>query len=53
MMYDDDCGTMGGMIDMGNRSTRINVPQFCVVPHKSHLTRRGLELGPLRREAGD
>jgi hypothetical protein len=38
MMYEDECGAVGGMeIGRGNRSTRRNLPQYYVVHHKNHM----------------
>jgi hypothetical protein len=51
--YED--GEFGGMkIGRGNRSTRRKPgPEPLCPPHKSHLTRPGLEPGPPRWEASD
>jgi hypothetical protein len=51
---DIEDGEFGGMkIGRGNQGTRRKPAPAPLCPHKSHLTRHGLELGPPRREASD
>jgi hypothetical protein len=44
MIDDDECGT---------EVHRKNLLQFNFIHHKSHMTRPGLEPGPLQWEASD
>jgi hypothetical protein len=48
---DDECGAIGGIIGRGNRSTRRKPAPVPLLPQQSHVTWRGLEPGPRRREA--
>jgi hypothetical protein len=50
-MIDDECGAVGGIRIAGETEVLgENVPQCHFVPHKSHMTRPGLEPGPPRWE---
>jgi hypothetical protein len=54
MIYDGDCGPIAGM--KISRETEVlgeNLPQRCIIHHKSHMNGPRLEPGPSRWEASD
>jgi hypothetical protein len=54
MIYDGDCGVIGGMkIGRGTKVLGEILLQHHFVYHKSHMSRPGYEPWPQRWEAGD